>query len=165
MACMVIWDNLKKILDTKDIENRESPLIKDYYLSDWFRISKDLELLFIPPIIWVENKKIEFLNGRHRTSLLSGHLDVFPMALKFPSDRRKLGCAIKRELNKEDFFLLPNLEIKGTIQLNEEGWTDNGIEIQRIVKSKVFFVPTGDNNMSIKYIISKGINQTKKINK
>jgi len=73
----------KKLLahvDPEYLKFRDSVDIKDLYHPGWFAKHKGEEY-FIPPAAYIEQGVIKFINGRHRTLLLSRHLDEFPLLI------------------------------------------------------------------------------------
>lgn len=75
---LVRSDTFLQCVDKLDFECRSSEVINDLYQRSWFFSYND-EPYFIPPAIYILNGKILFLNGRHRTTLLARHLEVFPV--------------------------------------------------------------------------------------
>jgi hypothetical protein len=79
----LILTDSKKILkhvDLANLECRDSKIVKDLYHPDWF-FEFNGEEYFTPPAVYIENGIIKFINGRHRTVLLSRHLDTFPLLI------------------------------------------------------------------------------------
>jgi hypothetical protein len=49
------------------------------YLKDWFRDNEGVRFFSLPSV-WLNDGRITFINGRHRTAVLSEHLEMLPMA-------------------------------------------------------------------------------------
>jgi hypothetical protein len=79
----LILVDAKKLLehaDPADLKCRDSDVIEDLYHPDWFFEYKGAEH-FTPPAVYIENGVIKFINGRHRTLLLSRYLEAFPLLI------------------------------------------------------------------------------------
>lgn len=73
----------KKLLahaDLEDLEDRDSDVIEDLYHPDWF-FEDNGEEYFTPPAAYIEQGVIKFINGRHRTLLLSRYFEAFPLLI------------------------------------------------------------------------------------
>lgn len=78
---MLIIADSNKLLqyaDSKDLQCRNSEIIEDLYHADWFFEYKNGNY-FEAPAIYITEGVIKFINGRHRTILLSRHINVFPV--------------------------------------------------------------------------------------
>jgi hypothetical protein len=59
------------------------------------------------------NHKMVFINGRHRTALLSKHIKSFPMALtRYDGSMAQIFGAFRWEMNESESFCIPDLLIK-----------------------------------------------------
>jgi len=79
----LILANAKKLLlysDPEDLKCRNSEVIKDLYHPDWFFEINGKEY-FDPPAAYIEKGVIKFINGRHRSVLLSRHIEEFPLLI------------------------------------------------------------------------------------
>lgn len=92
-----------------DIHRRDADVVEDYYRSDWFP-EGDFEL----PAFYLQDGKVFFINGRHRTVVLSRVLDSLPMALTSidAASADVLSSMVISEMNPGDEFELPNLRIE-----------------------------------------------------
>ncbi len=110
------WIEFKDFVDHKNLACRDSEKIEECYLSGWF-YDENGEHKFIPPAFRLENGRARFINGRHRTVLLSNYLDILPMALtEIDSESQHvLDRIVVREIKRDEDFLLPNLPIKELI--------------------------------------------------
>lgn len=73
----------KKLLhytDQDDLNCRNSVVIKDLYHQDWF-FEYNNEDYFIPPAVYITKGVIKFINGRHRSIMLSRHIENFPLLI------------------------------------------------------------------------------------
>src|SRR3954462_8214036 len=77
---LVRRDSFMKIVDPWDFACRESAVVRDAFLHDWFRRDGDY-LAFNPPAFYLKDGIARFINGRHRTVLLFRYMQVVPMAL------------------------------------------------------------------------------------
>jgi len=113
------WVNRKKFykyVDQKNLAQRESKILENCYDIGLLITKKNGEWYFEPPIIYLNNRRICFTGGRHRTIVLSRHLDVLPMALRvpnvYPFCQSVLDEIIEREIEMEEVFQLPDLETR-----------------------------------------------------
>lgn len=77
----LILVNAKELMsrvDVDDLRCRNSQTIQNFYHKEWFFEFKG-EPYFDPPAIYINQGIIKFINGRHRSILLSRHLDEFPL--------------------------------------------------------------------------------------
>ncbi len=77
----LILADSKKLLEHSDKSNLYSgvaKVIEDLYHQDWFPPDRGKDY-FTPPTIHIEDGVVKFINGRHRTLLLSKYLDEFPL--------------------------------------------------------------------------------------
>ncbi len=117
----VIWEKFTKYLKPGDLECRESLEVEDYYLYDWFEDENDGVRCFKLPKFHLKNGQANFINGRHRAVLLSRQpdCDVVLMTLTNfdPIDsisEKVLTKIVKREIETEEIFDLPDLGFRGT---------------------------------------------------
>ena len=59
---------------------RNAVIVEDAYHKDWF-YEYEGETYFTPPAAYIDNGNILFINGRHRSILLAGHLSEFPFLI------------------------------------------------------------------------------------
>ena len=78
---LVKLDRFMEIVDTWNLEQRESTEIVDAYHEHWFREGDNGIKLFHAPEFYLRNGVAGFVNGRHRTLVLRRHLAEIPMAL------------------------------------------------------------------------------------
>ena len=79
----LILVDVKKLLahaDPADLKCRDSEVIEDLYHPDWF-FEYNGEEYFSPPAVYIEDGVVKFINGRHRTLLLSQYLEAFPLLI------------------------------------------------------------------------------------
>ena len=79
---LILFD-AKKLLAHADavyLKFRNTEVIEDLYHPDWFFEYKGEEY-FKPPAVYIEDGIIKFINGKHRTQLLSKYLDTFPLLI------------------------------------------------------------------------------------
>ena len=97
----LILVNSKKLFefaDEDDVKCRNSEIIADLYHPDWF-FTFDGHDYFSPPAIYIVDGVVKFINGRHRTILLSRHLDAFPMLIGNLDMDHCGGGATEKSLN------------------------------------------------------------------
>ena len=111
------WTDFKKCVDEDDLACRDSWVIQDCYLATWFSYSENGERHFNPPTFCLRNGLASFINGRHRTILLSKHLDILPMALAQTDAESQsiLDGIVEREIGLDEVIVLPDLPIERTI--------------------------------------------------
>jgi len=68
-------------VDQSDLATRNSLEIENAYHEHWFSLRPDGSYLFHAPEFYLNKGVAKFINGRHRTLLLSQHLANIPMAL------------------------------------------------------------------------------------
>ena len=71
---------LLQYTDSTDLQCRDSEEIDDCYHRDWF-FEYNNEKYFEPPAIYITEGVIKFINGRHRSILLSRHIEEFPLLI------------------------------------------------------------------------------------
>jgi hypothetical protein len=113
-----------RIVDKENLKARESEVIRDAYHKYWFEQGENGILQFHAPEFYLTNGIAQFVNGRHRTLLLSRYLDTMPMALTnmdgYPMDeeepsKRSLDVLNKisiREIEEGEVFEFPDLPIR-----------------------------------------------------
>jgi hypothetical protein len=77
----VKWAEFERCVAEGDLASRESGKIEDWYLSKWFVRSADGDVLFSLPAFYLQESRAYFINGRHRSLLMSRYLEVIPMAV------------------------------------------------------------------------------------
>ena len=99
-------------VDEKDLACRDSATVLDQYLATWFHWN-DGECFFNLPAFYLRNGRALFINGRHRTILLSRHLDRLPMALTQldHASESTLENLVARPLSEGEVIFLPDLPI------------------------------------------------------
>jgi hypothetical protein len=105
-------EEFMRCVDTENFACRDSATVQDRYLAAWFHWI-DGECFLNLPAFYLRNGRVFFINGRHRTVLLSRHLDRLPMALT-QIDRESeptLEALINRPLSEGEGILLPDLPI------------------------------------------------------
>ena len=131
MKCLVcsggdslVWIRRDTILtgfDLNDLGFRESQVIQDCYLSNWFYADAQGRKCFLPPVLNVVNGSTQFISGRHRTAVLLKHLEQLPMAfaaISFASsaDRKWLLSLSERPIEVQELIELPDLPVLDVIQ-------------------------------------------------
>ena len=69
------------LVDSWDLSQRNSEAIVDAYHIHWFEIDEDGIHRFHAPEFYLTKGLAGFIDGRHRTLLLSKYLEAIPMAL------------------------------------------------------------------------------------
>lgn len=77
---LVSRDKLMDYVNQEDLCCRESRIIEDAYHKDWFYQFNGFTY-FTPPAASIRDGTIYFINGRHRTILLTMHLSQFPFLI------------------------------------------------------------------------------------
>lgn len=67
-------------IDVGDLNCRASEVIQNLYHKDWF-FELNGSAYFSPPSANIDDGVIKFINGRHRSILLSRHLSEFPFLI------------------------------------------------------------------------------------
>lgn len=111
-------------VDRDDLLQRNSQNIEDAYHKHWFSECNNGMFLFHAPSFYITDGTIKFINGRHRTLLLSKYMKEIPMALTNmgiqlfstqSSLQNNLNClqriSIKR-ISEQDIFDFPDLPIR-----------------------------------------------------
>jgi len=112
------WVNRKKFckyVDPNNLALRDSKKVEKCYHSGWFIKRENKPWYFEPARFYFDNRRILFLNGRHRTILLSRYLDVLPMAKiwgTYPTCQNIWNEVKEREIELEEEFQLPDLLIR-----------------------------------------------------
>lgn len=96
-----------------DLAIRESAHVADFYLAGWFHRGPDDVLSFNPPAFYFNQGAILFINGRHRTVLLSRYMDRIPMALTRPDqhDDPTMQLISAGGIDPAELITLPDLPI------------------------------------------------------
>lgn len=98
-------------IDQEDfIENREVAQTADVYSSAWFYKNDSGAMVFIPPIIHVMSGKTQFINGRHRTSVLLRHLSNIPIGFTESAEQFAISLNLQK-IYPEIEIELPDLPI------------------------------------------------------
>lgn len=117
-------EELMAIIDAKDLAQRKSETIEDAYHEHWLTQYEDGSYQFHAPEFYLTKGIVKFINGRHRTLLLSKHLKNMPMALTnmdgfppfatcpHPASLEALAKISAHKLTGNEIFEFPNLPIK-----------------------------------------------------
>jgi hypothetical protein len=70
-----------RVVDQSDLARRNSQHIENAYHENWLTLCQDGSYLFHAPQFYLTKGVARFINGRHRTLLLSQHLTEMPMAI------------------------------------------------------------------------------------
>ncbi len=79
-------DYFSEYVDQEDFHCRKSLRIEHVYHEGWF----ETENKFRPPILYFDNGKIHFINGRHRTALLFEFLSDIPVIFLSPDAKPRV---------------------------------------------------------------------------
>jgi len=114
-----------RAVDASDMAQRNSDSnIEDAYHEHWLSRCQDGIYEFHAPEFYLTKGVARFVNGRHRTLVLTQHLAEMPMALtsmdgyplwaKQPSriSLQVLGVMSVRKVGEEEVFLFPDLPIR-----------------------------------------------------
>lgn len=113
-----------RIVDQYDLAQRNSKNIESAYHEYWLSPCADGSYLFHAPQFYLTKGVAKFINGRHRTMLLSQHLTEIPMALTnmdgYPiwaanphrTSADSLSQMSVRKLTEKDIFTFPDLPVK-----------------------------------------------------
>jgi hypothetical protein len=113
---LIKWDQFAQCLDHDDFGCRESFIIRDRYLAGWWSVVGG-ERRFSLPAFYLSKRRALFIDGRHRTALLSRHLTVVPLALT-QSDLLSadvLQRIVLRPIGLDEMISLPDLPIVDSI--------------------------------------------------
>ena len=112
------------VVDNGDLSQRKNKVVKSVYHVHWFERAEDGVLLFHAPEFYLTEGVAKFINGRHRTIMLSRHLEAMPMALTnmdgypiFASQPSQLSqnclarISIRRVMDGEEFDF-PDVPVK-----------------------------------------------------
>jgi hypothetical protein len=117
-------EKFMSIVDQWNLAQRASEAIEDAYHEHWFTQRADGSRLFHAPEFYLTKGVAKFINGRHRTLLLSKHLEQIPMALTnmdgfpvfaakpHPESIEVLKQISVRKLSGSEFFEFPDLPVK-----------------------------------------------------
>ncbi|WP_119969753.1 hypothetical protein [Shewanella japonica] len=106
-------------VDREDFECRKSTIIEATYHENWFEIDN----AFLPPILFIKDGKVKFINGRHRTALLFSYLTEIPVIFLSPSasrfasateviENKSLIGKLVQSLKPDRLFEFPDLPVK-----------------------------------------------------
>jgi len=112
-------DDFYEYVDQKDFECRNSLTIVSAYHESWF----EAENAFLPPILFIHQGKIQFINGRHRTALLFESLVEIPVIFLSPNAKKfstieeilsnkELINKLAKPLQLDQHFEFPDLPIR-----------------------------------------------------
>ena len=123
------WVKCKEFMaciDKDDFGCRQSKVIVNMYSAEWFHPGQDDWNFFYLPTFHLQNGHALFIGGRHRTALLSKHLDFLPKAMTTidpeggftvkdgPLDKASqiaFKNILHRELSADEIFVLPDMSI------------------------------------------------------
>jgi hypothetical protein len=77
---LVNRDKFMEVVDKDNLACRDSEIVDDQYHADWFYEYEGISY-FEVPVIQIHSGSITFINGRHRTIVLSRFLGSFPVAV------------------------------------------------------------------------------------
>ena len=105
-------EEFMQCVDRADFACRESATIQDCYLAAWFHWING-ERFFNLPAFYLSKRRAFFINGRHRTVLLSRYMDRLPMALTDIDRESKptLQALVDCSLSEGEVIFLPDLPI------------------------------------------------------
>jgi hypothetical protein len=121
---LVAVKNFMSVVDEWDIAQRHSKNIENAYHEHWLTGHADGSYDFHAPEFYLKNGVARFINGRHRTLVLSYYLAEIPMALtnidRFPIDQvQPLQTSINvlkqisiRQLAGDEVFEFPDLPVR-----------------------------------------------------
>lgn len=118
---LVKREEFMRCVDQNDLACRESDIVQNVYLTDWVYNANGYCYFKLPTFFLMEGRAF-FINGRHRTILLSRFLDLLPMAFApdplFQMDshgQSVLDRLVHRELIEGELIVLPDLPIVDAI--------------------------------------------------
>ncbi|MDO6686138.1 MULTISPECIES: hypothetical protein [unclassified Agarivorans] len=121
---LVDVSQLREIVDEEDLACRESAIINDAYHQHWFSEGEDPVKEFALPVIYLRHGIAKFINGRHRTLVLSKHLNAIPMAIaalqtapfvskaEFALNCETLSRLVIRKIKSDEVFTFPELPVE-----------------------------------------------------
>ncbi|MEO9947162.1 hypothetical protein [Paraglaciecola sp.] len=121
---LVSTERLLAVIDSKDLACRSSKEIKDAFHIYWFTENDEYEKEFIAPSLYISKGIAYFMNGRHRTVLLSKYLKEIPLRLAglegsafSTKEDLKLSTRVLKEISirkiePQDEFEFPDLRIE-----------------------------------------------------
>ena len=121
---LVCSEKLLSVVDSKDLACRSSSKIQDAFHVNWFTNNNKNEKEFIAPSLYIRKGVAYFMNGRHRTILLTQHLKEIPLRLAglegsaFSTEEDlKLSSRVLKEISirkieTQDEFEFPDLRIE-----------------------------------------------------
>ena len=118
---MVDSAKLMEYVVGEDMKCRKANVVKDAYHKDWF-YEHEGETYFTPPAAYIDNGKILFINGRHRSILLARHLKEFPFLISnidmdhVGGKPNEKSLEVMKAIKADDFaehsiFCLPDLGV------------------------------------------------------
>ena len=118
MPYWVNWIAFMRHVDREDLARRESKKVVDCYLSSWFHRGQNGIYFFNPPAFYLDKGQALFINGRHRTVLLSRYLEVLPMALTQMDSASEsvLREIVQGGIDLDEVFVLPDLPMRDVIE-------------------------------------------------
>ena len=118
---LVKSEEFMRYVDQDDLACRESDIVQNVYLADWFYYASGQRYFYLPTF-FLDGGRPFFINGRHRTILLSRYLDLLPMAFAQipltqmgPDSQSVLERLVYRELMEGELIDLPDLPIVDAI--------------------------------------------------
>jgi len=106
--------------DQDDFNCREEKTTTAVYLEKWFYMDEDGKKYFILPTVQFVNGKTQFINGRHRTSVIINYMDEIPISFAMSLDDREycLNRYSSRKMEMDEVLELPDLPIVKKITEN-----------------------------------------------
>lgn len=121
---LVQVDQFMQVVDPVDLAQRSSVEIENAYHEYWLTPCDDGSYAFCAPVFYFKEGVAKFINGRHRTLLLTKHLTAIPMALAnmdgYPTTATcphrdsvdVLRQISVRKITREEVFSFPDLPIR-----------------------------------------------------
>ena len=112
-------DDFNEYVDRDDFNCRKAVHLEHKFHKNWF----DSDNKFLPPILYFNRRKIQFINGRHRTALLFEFLPEIPVIflspdakLRVTNEEKRFNVGLLYKIAKpmlsRQYFEFPNFPIK-----------------------------------------------------
>ncbi|WP_284449455.1 hypothetical protein [Pseudoxanthomonas mexicana] len=107
-------------VDERDLALRESEVVEDCYHTHWFNEAVGGQE-FNVPVVTLRRGKFFFINGRHRSVVLSRHAQEMPIAIAAidvfgkgtsPESTSAMHAVVLRALASHDLIALPDLPVR-----------------------------------------------------
>ncbi len=107
------WAQFNQYVNQADLACRDSQVIEDFYRTAWFEF-RHKQWFFNPPAFYLKQGSAFFINGRHRSLLLSRHLPLVPMSLTQVDQESKavLSRINRGQIALTEVFELPDLPMR-----------------------------------------------------